>query len=129
MDRLLEATARAERDHFWFRGFRRFVTPLLHQATGGRSSIRESIAAVKDSACTEAEKANIAQQTESDIDKMRQQAESEINRLTQQVRAELRRYSAEESVRLAEEKLRAKINADNDAVLVKSGIQAIGGLN
>jgi len=29
MDRLLEATARAERDHFWFRGFRRFVEPLL----------------------------------------------------------------------------------------------------
>ena len=25
MDRLLEATARAERDHFWFHGFRRFV--------------------------------------------------------------------------------------------------------
>src|SRR3954468_10796914 len=29
MDRLLEATARAERDHFWFRGFRRFVEPLV----------------------------------------------------------------------------------------------------
>lgn len=40
MDRLLEATARAERDHFWFRGFRRFVTPLLDQAAGGRSSLR-----------------------------------------------------------------------------------------
>jgi ubiquinone/menaquinone biosynthesis C-methylase UbiE len=34
MDRLLEATARAERDHFWFRGFRRFVTPLIRQAVG-----------------------------------------------------------------------------------------------
>lgn len=31
MDRLLEATARAERDHFWFRGFRRFVRPLIEQ--------------------------------------------------------------------------------------------------
>jgi SAM-dependent methyltransferase len=29
MDRLLEATARAERDHFWFRGFRRFVEPFV----------------------------------------------------------------------------------------------------
>jgi SAM-dependent methyltransferase len=29
MDRLLEATARAEREHFWFRGFRRFVEPLV----------------------------------------------------------------------------------------------------
>jgi SAM-dependent methyltransferase len=35
MDRLLEATARAERDHFWFQGFRRFVQPLLAQATEG----------------------------------------------------------------------------------------------
>ena len=36
MDRLLEATARAERDHFWFRGFRRFVEPLIEHATAGR---------------------------------------------------------------------------------------------
>jgi len=36
MDRLLEATARAERDHFWFRGFRRFVEPLVADAAGGR---------------------------------------------------------------------------------------------
>lgn len=76
----------------------------------------------------EAEKANIAAATESEVAKMRAQAEGEISRLAQQTRAELRRYSAEESVRLAEEKLRGKISADNDAVLVKSGIQAIGGL-
>jgi SAM-dependent methyltransferase len=36
MDRLLEATARAERDHFWFRGFRRFVEPLVAAAAAGR---------------------------------------------------------------------------------------------
>lgn len=35
MDRLLEATARAERDHFWFRGFRRFVTPLVAESVRG----------------------------------------------------------------------------------------------
>ena len=40
MDRLLEATARAERDHFWFRGFRRFTTPLLEQAAAGRRDLR-----------------------------------------------------------------------------------------
>jgi SAM-dependent methyltransferase len=40
MDRLLEATAVAEREHFWFRGFRRFVTPLLDQAAAGQSSLR-----------------------------------------------------------------------------------------
>jgi SAM-dependent methyltransferase len=36
MDRLLQATARAERDHFWFRGFRRFVEPLVARAAGTR---------------------------------------------------------------------------------------------
>ena len=39
MDRLLEATARAERDHFWFRGFRRFVTPLLEESAAGRRDL------------------------------------------------------------------------------------------
>jgi SAM-dependent methyltransferase len=40
MDRLLEATARAERDHFWFHGFRRFVEPLVAGAVRGvRSEI------------------------------------------------------------------------------------------
>ena len=38
MDRLLEATARAERDHFWFHGFRRFITPLLQQAAEGHAT-------------------------------------------------------------------------------------------
>lgn len=36
MDRLLELTCRAEQSHFWFRGFRRFVRPLLEDA--GRSA-------------------------------------------------------------------------------------------
>ena len=40
MDRLLQATARAERDHFWFKGFRRFMTPLVAEAVRGRSASR-----------------------------------------------------------------------------------------
>ncbi|MDH4063073.1 MAG: class I SAM-dependent methyltransferase [Acidobacteriota bacterium] len=36
MDRLLELTALAERSHFWFRGFRWFITPLLARAVAGR---------------------------------------------------------------------------------------------
>jgi SAM-dependent methyltransferase len=40
MDALLEATARAEREHFWFRGFRRFVRPLLDRAAAGRTGLR-----------------------------------------------------------------------------------------
>jgi ubiquinone/menaquinone biosynthesis C-methylase UbiE len=40
MDRLLDATARAEREHFWFRGFRRFVAPLVTRAAGKRTDLR-----------------------------------------------------------------------------------------
>jgi SAM-dependent methyltransferase len=40
MDHLLRATARAEARHFWFRGFRAFVLPLLRDATAGRSELR-----------------------------------------------------------------------------------------
>ena len=36
VDDLLRATARAEAHHFWFRGFRWFVTPLIRQALDGR---------------------------------------------------------------------------------------------
>ncbi len=40
MDHLLRATALAEQRHFWFRGFRFFVTPLLERAVAGRSGLR-----------------------------------------------------------------------------------------
>jgi ubiquinone/menaquinone biosynthesis C-methylase UbiE len=40
VDRLLELTSRAETAHFWFRGFRRFVTPVLREAARGRTDLR-----------------------------------------------------------------------------------------
>ena len=40
VEHLLRATARAEARHFWFRGFRYFVTPLLRQATRDLSAVR-----------------------------------------------------------------------------------------
>jgi SAM-dependent methyltransferase len=39
-DALLVATADAEERHFWFQGFRRFVSPLIQTATGGRRGLR-----------------------------------------------------------------------------------------
>jgi SAM-dependent methyltransferase len=35
VDQLLESTYRAEEHHFWFRGFRRFVVPLIEEAVAG----------------------------------------------------------------------------------------------
>jgi len=40
VDRLLELTYRAEQSHFWFRGFRQYVTPALARATAGRPGAR-----------------------------------------------------------------------------------------
>jgi SAM-dependent methyltransferase len=40
VERLLRATARAETRHFWFRGFRAFIIPLVRRATQGQSAVR-----------------------------------------------------------------------------------------
>ena len=36
----LELTSRAEATHFWFRGFREFVTPVVRELSGGRRDLR-----------------------------------------------------------------------------------------
>jgi len=40
VEHLLRATANAEARHFWFRGFRAFVLPLIQHALEGRTSVR-----------------------------------------------------------------------------------------
>ena len=40
MDDLLELTRRAEATHFWFRGFRQFVSPLIAHLAAGRRNLR-----------------------------------------------------------------------------------------
>ena len=40
MEQLLEETYRAEREHFWFKGFRQFIAPLVDQALAGRPAPR-----------------------------------------------------------------------------------------
>ena len=75
------------------------------------------------------ERTRISEQTDFEINKMREQGRAEIESNSKRVQADLRRFSAEESIRLAEEKIRRAINAEKDAKLVKNGIQSIGGLN
>ena len=78
---------------------------------------------------SEEEKQRMVQQTEEDIMRMREQAETQVERLALQTKSELRRFSAEESIRRAEEKIKAQMNAKKDARLVKENIQTIGGLS
>lgn len=77
----------------------------------------------------DAEKLRITEQTEFEINKLREQADNEIERAGKQIKTNLRRFSAEESVRLAEEKIAREMTVEKDARLVKAGIESIGGLN
>ena len=77
----------------------------------------------------DAEKARLAAEAEAEVKRLQDSSSGEIARLAQASKNELRKFSAEESIRLAEEKLRGQINADSDSRLVKAGIQSIGGLN
>lgn len=40
LERLLDQTYRAERRHFWFRAFRRFLRPVIARAAAGRRDLR-----------------------------------------------------------------------------------------
>jgi F-type H+-transporting ATPase subunit b len=74
-----------------------------------------------------AEETRIAGETENDINKIREQANNEILRTANQAKLELKKLSAEETIRLAEANLRAKLGGKNDADLVRVGIESLGG--
>jgi SAM-dependent methyltransferase len=40
MDHLLELTGRAQATHFWFRGFRKFIAPVIADLANGRPGLR-----------------------------------------------------------------------------------------
>ena len=77
----------------------------------------------------EDEKRRLAEQGSSEAEKLKAQAEGEAARLGAVARVQLRRFAVDESLRMAEEKLRSSVDANTDGRLIKSGIQAIGGLN
>lgn len=75
-----------------------------------------------------AERDRIEAEVKSEIRRLRAQAEGEVTRKSQQVRAQLKRLSAEESIRLAEQKIRQSMSAETDSRLVKANIESIGGM-
>lgn len=103
----------------------------LQEVEGRLAMLDTEVASISEKAAAEAEaeKTRIAAQTEADIAKMREQAQNEIARAGLQAKQELRRYSAEESIRLAEEMLRQQVGSDTDSKLVKAGIDNLGSVN
>jgi F-type H+-transporting ATPase subunit b len=78
---------------------------------------------------SEAERRRVSEATNAEIKRLREQADAEVTRLANQAKAGLRRFSAEESIRLAEQKLRSEMGPADDARLVRASISEIGGLN
>lgn len=103
----------------------------LTAAEGKLAQLETEKASILEKAKNEAdfEKKRLAEQTKADIVRLRQQADAELARIAGQSRASLRRFSAEESIRLAEARLRASIDDSSDSRLIKAGISEIGGLN
>jgi ATP synthase F0 subunit b len=77
----------------------------------------------------EAERHRILTQTESEIEKIHKQAANEIATLIKQRKQELRKFSAEETIRLAEEIIKQKLTPELHSKLIRNNIEAIGGLN
>lgn len=103
----------------------------LTAAEAKLAGLQTELASIEQHARQEAiaEKQRIIEQTELEVQRLREQAENEIERVRKLARLALRRFSAEESVRLAEEKIKNQITAEKDSQLIKTNIQAIGGLN
>lgn len=70
----------------------------------------------------------IAEQTQADIEKMRENARREIVAAAANARRELKQYSAEESIRLAEEMVRQNLRGAEADRLVRASIESLGGV-
>jgi F-type H+-transporting ATPase subunit b len=74
------------------------------------------------------EKERIALAADEDAQKLRDQAVREIESAGKTARQELRHFTAEQSVRLAEEMIRRDISPEDDAHLVEMSIDELGGV-
>lgn len=110
---------------------KRAALSKLTTAEGKLAQLKTEKAKVLQKAKAEAaaETKRIAENTAAETERLRQQSDGELRRLAGQSRSELQRFSAHESIRLAEQKIRSQIDGDRDARLVKASIQEIGGLN
>jgi F0F1-type ATP synthase membrane subunit b/b' len=73
------------------------------------------------------ERERIAQATENEVAKLSEQAQREIERAAKIAKKDLRRYTAEQSVRLAEDLIRREMKPEDDARLIARNIEDLGG--
>jgi len=92
------------------------------------SGLNAETATIKEKSEREAaaERQRIAQSTEAEITKLSAQAQREIENAGKAARNELRRFTAEQSVRLAEEMIKHDMRPEDDARLIGRSIEEMG---
>jgi F0F1-type ATP synthase membrane subunit b/b' len=74
------------------------------------------------------ERERIRRTTEEEMRRLREQAQREIESAAKTARSELRAYTAEQSVRLAEELIRRDLRPEDDARLMSEYVEDLGGI-
>jgi len=92
------------------------------------ASLDSQVATIKERSMIEAqeERERIARATQDEISKLTTQAQREIENAATVAKKDLRRFTAEQSVRLAEEMIKRDIRPDDDARLFKRSIEEMG---
>jgi ATP synthase F0 subunit b len=109
---------------------RKAAAAKLEEVEGRLAHLDAEVEAIRAQAQKEAaeESARVERATEEEIRKIREQARREIESAAKAARAELRAYTAEQSVRLAEELIRREIRPEDDAHLVREYVEELGGV-
>jgi len=92
------------------------------------ASLNSQVATIKERSTVEAqeERERIARSTQDEIAKLTAQAQREIENTATVAKKDLRRFTAEQSVRLAEDMIKRDIRPDDDARLLTRNIEEMG---
>ena len=109
---------------------RRAAVAKLEEVEGRLARLDAEVEAIREQAQREAaeERERIERATEEEVRKIREQARREIESAAKAARAELRAYTAEQSVKLAEDMIRRDIRPEDDAHLIREYVEELGGL-
>src|ERR1044072_460736 len=108
---------------------RKAAVAKLKEVEGRLGRLNAEVEAIRAQTQREAaeERERIEHATEEEIRKIREQARREIESAAKAARAELRAYTAEQSVKLAEELIRKEIRPEDDAHLLSEYVEELGG--
>lgn len=102
----------------------------LQEVEGRLARLDAEVGAIRANAQREAaeERERVERATEAEIRKIREQSRREIESSAKAARAELRTFTAEQSVKLAEEMIRRDIRPEDDAHLAREYVEELGGV-